>query len=102
MADPLFWVILGPLWRSRIAAIAGDCKSPVFGLRRFESSLLHLVPDANRRGAVKRKTETGNTGPGLSWPTRWLRKHRTLDASGLGKRVHQGTAKLGVMPQFLG
>ncbi len=27
-----------PFWGCRIAAIAGDCKSPVFGLRWFESS----------------------------------------------------------------
>jgi hypothetical protein len=31
------------IWEYRIAAIAGDCKSPLFGVQRFESSYSHPI-----------------------------------------------------------
>jgi hypothetical protein len=35
------------IWEYRIAAIAGDCKSPLFGVQRFESSYSHNGDEAN-------------------------------------------------------
>lgn len=48
------------VWDSRIAAIASDCKSDDFGLRRFESYLSHATQE---RASATTMTLTGVANP---------------------------------------